>query len=89
MQLHSPFILKCKHYLDYFPLFILFLLFVAEDQLEHQALSSSYQMAITAITLTIFYLIVLRLRNAKLIAFVCAMVAWAILIYIKKTHVPQ
>jgi hypothetical protein len=78
----------CKNFLDYLPLVLITLLFVAEAEMEKHALNTSCQMVITIITLVIFYLIVMRFKNTKLIALIIAMVVWIVLIYIKKKYVP-
>ena len=77
-----------KNYLDYLPLMLLTLLFVAESEIELHALNTSCQIAITIITLAIFYIAIMRFKNTKLLALMFAVVVWIVLVYIKKKYIP-
>lgn len=77
---------KCKYYLDYFPLILLTLFFLSETDIEQHALRTSYQISITIVTLSIFYIISLRLKNIN-IAFALSIIVWILLIYIKKNYI--
>jgi hypothetical protein len=77
---------KCKYYLDYFPLILITLFFLTETEIEKHALHTSYQIAITIITLTIFYIVTFRLKNNKL-AFFLALFTWIILTIVKKKYI--
>jgi len=77
---------KCKYYLDYFPLILITLFFLTETEIEKHALHTSYQISITIITLTIFYIVTFRLKNNKL-AFFLALFTWVILIIVKKKYI--
>jgi hypothetical protein len=79
----------CKNYLDYLPLVLITVLFVAESELELHALNTSCQIAITVITLVIFYMIVMRFKNTKMVALIIAIIVWITLIYIKKRYIPN
>lgn len=79
----KEFVEKYKGYLDYLPIMLLTLLFIAEAELEHHAVHLSCQMAITIITLSIFFLIVLNVENAKTLAFIIALTFWIVLTYCK------
>ena len=74
---------KCKYYLDYFPVILITLFFLTETEIEKHVLHTCYQIAITIITLTIFYIVTFHKKNNKL-AFVLALFTWIILIFIKK-----
>lgn len=77
---------KCKYYLDYFPLILLTLFFLTETEIEKHALFTSYQIAITIITLATFYIISFRMKNSRL-AFLIALLIWVVLIFIKKKYI--
>lgn len=77
---------KCKYYLDYFPIILITLFFLTESEIEKHALFTSYQIAITIITLTTFYIVAFRMKNNKL-SFFIALVVWIILIIIKKKYI--
>ena len=74
---------KCKGYLDYLPLMLITLLFIAETELEHHAVHMSCQIAITIITLSIFFIVVINIKDSKVLGFTVALTVWIILIYIK------
>ena len=77
---------KCKYYLDYFPIILITLFFLTESEIEKHALFTSYQIAITIITLTTFYIVAFRMKSNKL-SFFIALVVWIILIIIKKKYI--
>jgi len=80
---------KYKTIFDYLPLVLITVLFVAEAEMEKQALHTSCQLAITIVTLAIFYILVIRYKNAKLLAVLVCLIIWFILVYIKKKYVPN
>lgn len=77
---------KCKYYLEYFPLILITLFFLTETEIEKHALHTSYQLAITIITLSLFYIIAFRMKNNKM-AFFVSLIAWIILTIIKKKYI--
>lgn len=77
-----------KNLLDYLPLVLVTVLFAAEAEMETHALNTSCQVAITIVTLVIFYLMVIKFRNTKLFSLVVATLIWGILIYVKKKYIP-
>lgn len=71
---------------DYFPIVLIALLFVSETKLEEHAFHISCKLAITIACLSIFFLLVLKYENGKPIAFVVALMAWVLLITLKKRY---
>lgn len=80
---------KYKSILDYLPLVLITVLFVAESELELHALNTSCQIAITILTLGIFYILSIRYKNTKFIALLVSLTIWIVLVYIKKKYVPN
>ena len=80
---------KCKNILDYLPLVLVTVLFVAESELEKHALVTSCQIAITVVTLSIFYILIIRYKNSKFFAVFVSIVLWFILVCIKKKYIPN
>jgi intracellular septation protein A len=78
----------CKNFLDYLPLVLVTILFVAEAEMEKHALHTSCQMVITITTLVIFYLMVMKFKNTKLLSLIVAVIVWITLVYIKKKYIP-
>ena len=78
---------KYKNYLDYFPIVLITILFIAETEIEKHALHTSCQIAITIVTLIVFYILVIRYENTRLFSVIVAGIIWAILIYIKKKYI--
>lgn len=68
--------------LDYLPLMLIPLLFIAEEEMEHHALKTSFQLGIVVLTSVIFFLIFFKFRSRS-IAFISAVILWAILQNIK------
>ena len=81
------FIRKYRSILDYLPMLLVTLLFVAETELEKHAVNTSCQVAITIVTLVVFYVLILKWKNTRIFAFLVAMTIWVILIYVKKQYV--
>lgn len=78
---------KYKNILDYLPVVLITLLFVAEAEFEKHAVNTSCQISITIITLAIFYILVIRYKNTKFLALLVSLFIWIILIYIKKIYI--
>ena len=81
----GPFVSKCKKTMEYIPLTILFtLMFVAETEIDHNIIRSSWNIVLTFILLILIYvmMIVFKIKN-KPIIMVTVVVIWAIFIYIK------
>lgn len=75
-----------KEYKDYIPIMLITLLFIAENEVEKHAINTCCQIAITIITVTVFFLFLIQLRRPKLFAFTIAFFFWVFLVYIKKRY---
>ena len=78
-----------KHLIDYLPLMLITLLFITETELEKRAVHISCQLAITIITLTVFFVIVINIQNSRTSAFIVALTIWITLIYAKQCFIPK
>ena len=83
----SEYIQKYKNITDYLPIILITVFFVAEAELEKHALHTSCQIAITIITLAIFYILSIRFKSTKFISLLVCIIIWIFLIYIKKTYI--
>lgn len=79
--------LKLKNYTEYLPILLITLLFITDSEVDKHALSMSCQMVITIICAVIFFLIVIKMRKSKLLAFITAGITWVILVYIKRVYI--
>lgn len=80
---------KYKAILDYLPLLLVGLFFVAEHELEKHAIHTSCQIMATAVVMIIFYLFMIRFKCSRYVALFLAGIIWIIFIYIKKTYLPK
>lgn len=71
-----------KKLLDYLPFILVPLLFIADEEMEHHAFKTSFQFAIVVVTSIIFFLIFFKFRS-RAIAFLCALILWIVLQFIK------
>lgn len=78
---------KFKKYTDYLPLILVALFFISENEVEKHALNTSCQISMTIITVAIFYIMVIRYKNTKLVALLATGLIWACMVYIKKKYV--
>lgn len=74
-------------YTEYIPIVLLSLMFVADEQLEHKALSMSCQTCIMVICSIIFFMLLLKFSYSKYTAFIITGVLWVLLIYIKQQYI--
>jgi hypothetical protein len=75
-----------KH-LEYIPVVLITLLFIAETELEAHATNMSCQLCTTIIAVVVFYSICMNFKNAKNIALMISVLIWVILVYIKKNYI--
>lgn len=75
---------KSKNFLEYLPIFLIALLLITEQELEKHAVKISCQVASMTITACIFFIIVLRFKGQRAIAFIICIIVWAILVCLKE-----
>lgn len=78
---------KYQKYFDYLPLLLITLLFVADAELETKAVNLSCQIVIMITCVSVFFIIALKFRNSKVIAFFIAVAFWLILVHIKNKYI--
>jgi hypothetical protein len=78
-----------KRNIEYIPIILLSLLFIADKDIEIHALNLSCQTIITIVILGIFFMLVLQFGRGKVTSFLIAAVAWVVLVNMKKTYIPQ
>lgn len=78
--------LPFQKHLEYIPIMLITLLFIAEAELETHAANMSCQLCTTVIVVVIFYSICFNFKNAKNIALVIAVILWVLLVYVKKNY---
>lgn len=68
---------------------LLTLLFVAEAELETRAVNTICQMCIMILSVSIFFIISIHVKNSKIIAFFIAVVLWLVLVHAKNRYLPK
>jgi Ca2+/Na+ antiporter len=78
-----------KSKLEYIPIVLLSLLFIADKDAEIHALNVSCQVIITIVILGIFFMLMLQFGRGKIVSFLIAATAWVVLTNAKKSYFPQ
>lgn len=89
MVFFRPFFKKCRNYLEYFPLILITLLFVAETEMNNRLISTTWNIALMLIVIIILYLFLIILKVKKAVAFLVCILLWIVLIYVKRCKLPQ
>lgn len=85
----SGFYSKYKNYLEYVPIALITLFFVTEAEIDHKTTSISYQVAITVITALLYYIMVVKYKVHRSIAFLIAATTWVTFVYLKRAFLIQ
>ena len=80
---------KYKKYMEYLPLMLVGIYFVAEAEMEKHAVNTSCQLIITLITVIIFFLLLFKFRQHKIVALLVASALWVILVFAKNKYVKK
>lgn len=75
-----------RNYTEYIPIMLLGILFIAEEEIERHAINISYQMAISAATAVVFFVLFMRFKLGKRTCFLLATLMWLMLIYVKRVY---
>jgi len=83
----QPYVDKLRICLDYIPLALITILFIAETEIEKHAMNFSCQTAIMVFTVVVFIILITKLKQDRLLAFVIVIFLWLTLVYLKHKYV--
>lgn len=78
---------KFQPYFEYLPLMLIPLILISEDQVNHQAVSVSCKMSIIILTTMLFFLLIMKFRVPRHIAFMSVIILWIVFVHLKKTYI--
>jgi hypothetical protein len=76
-----------KQYIEYIPIFLIVLLFIAEHECKNHIKTYFCSLIATIITLIIMYVLLIYVRMNKIAAFIIITLLWIILVYAKRNFI--
>jgi hypothetical protein len=76
---------SCIGYIEYIPVILLAMLFVADSDLDNHAIRLSWQLLITVTMVILFFVLIWQGICTKTVAILVVSIIWIILVYMKRT----
>jgi hypothetical protein len=78
---------KIKNYIEYIPIFLIVILFVAENECKNHIKNSFCSLISTTIALILTYILLIYMKMNKKVAFIMITLLWIALVYTKKNFI--